>query len=191
MSLKQAQLLAKAAGLIQLPAPTVPTGTPEQAANLAAVIEAAAGKAEENKQKKQKENKVSPSDIVNCFPVAGQQGRQPAKVLAKNLSPTLRKMYFSGESRKVAISEQEKTDIIMAAMSAGKLTETLAKVEEWSYNVLPGFVMTGEELAETSPDHVVYLKKGRILELTKAIVEQELHDNGIFDMNEVENPLTA
>lgn len=182
-----AKALAAKAGLIQATAAPTPAEE-QQAKNLEAAI---VGAIEEKKEKKTKKAGPSPSDIVNCFPTPGTQGRQPEKVLAKNLSPTLRKMYFSGESRKEPISEAAQAEKIATALKDGNLPEVLASIEQWKYNVLPGFVMTGEELAEKSPDHVVYLKKGRILELAKAIIEQELHDAGIFDMNEVENPLAS
>ena len=127
MSLKQAQQLAKAAGLIQLPAPTVPTGTPAQAANLAAVIEAAAGKAEENKQKKTKE-KVPTDQAINIYREGGQ-GRQPLKVVAKEMPDFLSGFYFASESARVMKSEAEMTAFVQEKIAAGKVSEIPG--DEW------------------------------------------------------------
>ncbi len=182
MSLKQAQQLAKAAGLIQLPAPTVPTGTPEQAANLAAVINNAVKTAEEKKEKKEK---PCTSVSVNSWPTGS--GRQPVKILAKDLSPTLKTMYFRSETRRKEIPIEEQQAIVLAAINDGTFVAKMAD-KSWMYETIAPSLTTGEELAATTPDHVVYVKMGDYLAKVAEIARAEWEEHYGKEI-EVINPL--
>ena len=157
MSLKQAQQLAKAAGLIQLPStPVVPTGTPEQLANLQAVVENAASKAEE-KEKKTKE-KIPTNLAINVTRQPGQ-GRQPQKIKAGEMPAFLGGFLFASASARVRKSETELQTIMMEAMQAGKMTELLGGGDSWQYAQIAPDTRTGEQWKADAPETEFLLPK--------------------------------
>lgn len=156
MSLQAAKAAAQKAGLLKSAAPAEPTGTPEQLANLNAVIENAAAKVEE-KEKKQKE-KIPTNLAINVTRQPGQ-GRQPQKIKAGEMPAFLAGFLFASASARVRKSETELQKIMMEAMQSGKMVELLGSGDAWQYENIAPDTRTGAQWKEDAPETEFLLPK--------------------------------
>jgi len=182
--LAQAKAAAAKAGLIKLPAaaPEVPTGTPEQLANLQAVVENAAAKVDAEKKEKKQKEKVPTDMAINVYKEGGQ-GRQPLKVVAKDMPDFLSGFYFASESARVKKTEAEMAAFVQEKLTAGKVGELAG--DAWQYNQIPPTTMTGAEWKEQAPETVFHVTKGMALKAFKALLDDH------FGNDEAENPLVG
>lgn len=154
--LQEAKESARKAGLIQLPStPATPTGTPEQLANLQAVVENAAAKVDA--EKKEKKEKFNISDSINTR-VAPGQGRQPQRILAGQMPAFLGEFLFASASARVRKSEQELAEIMGKAIADGKMTELLSNTD-WQYENIAPDTRTGNQWKNDAPETVFLLPK--------------------------------
>jgi len=157
MSLKQAKALAQAAKLLPAtPATATPTGTAAQLATLTAVIESAANKVEEKKEKKEK---FDISQAINTTRQPGGQGRQPQRILAGQMPAFLGGFLFASASARVRKSEAELTAVVSEATQNGKLMELLASGDSWQYQTLAPDTRTGFSWQKDAPETVFHLPK--------------------------------
>jgi hypothetical protein len=165
----------------------VPAAAPEtDAAQVAALEAGIAGALAEKEETKQKKEKPCASQSVNSWPSG--QGRQPVKIIAKDLSPTLKTMYFRSETRRKEIPLEQQQQIVMDSVKDGTFAAKMAD-QSWKFETLAPSLMTGEELAATTPDHVVYVKMGDYLAKVAELARAEWEEH--YGKAEIENPLVG